>query len=95
MARESPGTRDAPGVYASLCRCPHPPCPIGPTGTSFQRVIPEDGEAAKAPGQVRRLIFCTGKVYYDLVKERSSQGLDEQVALTRLEQVCWILSGWD
>lgn len=39
---------------------------------------------------MRRLIFCTGKVYYDLVKERSSRGLEEQVALTRLEQVhCW------
>ncbi|XP_073649830.1 2-oxoglutarate dehydrogenase-like, mitochondrial isoform X3 [Tursiops truncatus] len=57
------------------------------SGTSFQRVIPEDGAAAQAPGQVRRLIFCTGKVYYDLVKERSSQGLDEQVAITRLEQI--------
>lgn len=56
-------------------------------GTSFQRVIPENGPAAQAPGQVRRLIFCTGKVYYDLVKERSSQGLDEHVAITRLEQV--------
>lgn len=61
--------------------------PCRSPGTSFQRVIPEDGAAAQAPGQVRRLIFCTGKVYYDLVKERSSQDLDEQVAITRLEQV--------
>uniref|UniRef100_A0A8C0TQE1 oxoglutarate dehydrogenase (succinyl-transferring) n=2 Tax=Canis lupus familiaris TaxID=9615 RepID=A0A8C0TQE1_CANLF len=57
------------------------------SGTSFQRVISEDGPAAQAPEQVRRLIFCTGKVYYDLVKERSSQGLEEQVAITRLEQI--------
>ncbi|XP_042764904.1 2-oxoglutarate dehydrogenase-like, mitochondrial [Panthera onca] len=57
------------------------------SGASFQRVIPEDGAAAQAPEQVRRLIFCTGKVYYDLVKERSSQGLEEQVAITRLEQI--------
>lgn len=63
------------------------PCPVGPPGASFQRVIPEDGAAAQTPEQVRRLIFCTGKVYYDLVKERSSQGLEEQVAITRLEQV--------
>ncbi|KAB1271491.1 2-oxoglutarate dehydrogenase-like; mitochondrial [Camelus dromedarius] len=61
--------------------------PCCPPGTSFQRVIPEDGAAAQAPEQVRRLIFCTGKVYYDLVKERSGQGLDEQVAITRLEQI--------
>ncbi|XP_037660653.1 2-oxoglutarate dehydrogenase-like, mitochondrial isoform X3 [Choloepus didactylus] len=59
------------------------------TGTSFQRVIPEGGAAARAPDQVQRLIFCTGKVYYDLLKERSSRGLEEQVAITRLEQVCW------
>ncbi|KAH0510246.1 2-oxoglutarate dehydrogenase-like, mitochondrial [Microtus ochrogaster] len=57
------------------------------SGTSFQRMIPEDGPAARSPGQVQRLIFCTGKVYYDLVKERSSQGLEEQVAITRLEQI--------
>lgn len=63
------------------------PYSVGPLGTSFQRVISEDGPAAQAPEQVRRLIFCTGKVYYDLVKERSSQGLEEQVAITRLEQV--------
>lgn len=62
--------------------------PVYPLGTSFQRMIPEDGPAARSPGQVQRLIFCTGKVYYDLVKERSSQGLEEQVAITRLEQVC-------
>uniref|UniRef100_A0A8C8ZCK1 2-oxoglutarate dehydrogenase-like, mitochondrial n=1 Tax=Prolemur simus TaxID=1328070 RepID=A0A8C8ZCK1_PROSS len=57
------------------------------SGTNFQRVIPEDGAAARAPEQVRRLVFCTGKVYYDLVRERSSQGLEEQVAITRLEQI--------
>lgn len=62
--------------------------PVHPLGTSFQRMIPEDGPAARSPGQVQRLIFCTGKVYYDLVKERGSQGLEEQVAITRLEQVC-------
>nr|KAF6294167.1 oxoglutarate dehydrogenase L [Pipistrellus kuhlii] len=57
------------------------------SGTSFQRVIPEDGAAAQTPERVRRLIFCTGKVYYDLVKERSTQCLEDQVAITRLEQI--------
>lgn len=61
---------------------------VHPSGTSFQRLMPEDGPAAHSPEQVQRLIFCTGKVYYDLVKERSSQGLEKQVAITRLEQVC-------
>jgi len=50
-------------------------------------VIPENGLAAHAPQEVKRVIFCTGKVYYDLVKERKNQDLEKQVAITRLEQV--------
>uniref|UniRef100_U3JW96 2-oxoglutarate dehydrogenase-like, mitochondrial n=1 Tax=Ficedula albicollis TaxID=59894 RepID=U3JW96_FICAL len=57
------------------------------SGTTFQRVIPENGPAAQAPHEVKRVIFCTGKVYYDLVKERKSQDLEKQVAITRLEQI--------
>ncbi|XP_027751725.1 2-oxoglutarate dehydrogenase-like, mitochondrial isoform X1 [Empidonax traillii] len=57
------------------------------TGTTFQRVIPENGPAAQAPHEVKRVIFCTGKVYYDLVKERKNQDLEKQVAITRLEQI--------
>ncbi|NXL68585.1 OGDHL protein, partial [Chordeiles acutipennis] len=57
------------------------------SGTTFQRVIPENGLAAHAPQEVRRVIFCTGKVYYDLVKERKNQDLEKQVAITRLEQI--------
>nr|XP_006112456.1 2-oxoglutarate dehydrogenase-like, mitochondrial [Pelodiscus sinensis] len=57
------------------------------SGTSFRRVIAEDGAAAKTPNEVKRVIFCTGKVYYDLIKERKSQDLEKQVAITRLEQI--------
>lgn len=81
------GCRPVPRILRPVWEPVPVPCPVGPLGTSFQRVIPEDGAAARTPGQVRRLIFCTGKVYYDLVKERSSQGLEGQVAITRLEQV--------
>lgn len=56
-------------------------------GSHFQRVIPEDGPAAERPEAVRRLIFCTGKVYYELTKERKKRGLDETVAISRMEQV--------
>ncbi|XP_044101675.1 2-oxoglutarate dehydrogenase, mitochondrial isoform X1 [Neovison vison] len=57
------------------------------SGTHFQRVIPEDGLAAKNPENVKRLLFCTGKVYYDLTRERKARGMEEQVAITRIEQL--------
>ena len=34
---------------------------MGP-GTSFRRVIPEEGVAAKNPDKVDRVMFCSGKV---------------------------------
>lgn len=50
-------------------------------------MIPEDGPAAQDPNNVKRLLFCTGKVYYDLTRERKARGMTEQVAITRIEQV--------
>lgn len=70
-----PGPERTPGCGDSLI------------GTHFQRVIPEDGLAAQNPANVRRLLFCTGKVYYDLTRERKARGMAEQVAITRIEQV--------
>ena len=49
----------------------------------FRNVI-DDGTAE--PDAVRRLILCTGKIYYDLLEERDEKGLDG-VALVRLEQL--------
>ncbi|XP_077311009.1 2-oxoglutarate dehydrogenase-like, mitochondrial isoform X2 [Lithobates pipiens] len=57
------------------------------TGTVFQRVIPESGAACHNRQDVRRVIFCTGKVYYELVKERHQKQLESQIAITRLEQI--------
>ncbi|XP_073542063.1 2-oxoglutarate dehydrogenase-like, mitochondrial isoform X1 [Phyllobates terribilis] len=57
------------------------------TGTVFRRAIPESGTACQYPQNVRRVIFCTGKVYYELVKERHQKQLESQVAITRLEQI--------
>ncbi|XP_060027585.1 2-oxoglutarate dehydrogenase complex component E1 isoform X4 [Erinaceus europaeus] len=57
------------------------------TGTHFQRVIPEDGPAAQRPDSVKRLLFCTGKVFYDLTRERKARSMEEQVAITRIEQL--------
>uniref|UniRef100_A0A8D3CI18 2-oxoglutarate dehydrogenase complex component E1 n=1 Tax=Scophthalmus maximus TaxID=52904 RepID=A0A8D3CI18_SCOMX len=56
-------------------------------GTHFQRLIPEAGLASQRPDEVKRLIFCTGKVYYELTKERKGRGLEGDVAIARIEQL--------
>jgi len=57
---------------------------MGP-GTRFRRVIPET-ESLAADEQVRRLVLCSGKVYYDLVQERRKREIDD-VAILRVEQM--------
>ncbi|XP_063379306.1 2-oxoglutarate dehydrogenase complex component E1 isoform X3 [Cydia fagiglandana] len=56
-------------------------------GTSFRRVIPEEGPASKNASGVKKLAFCTGRVYYDLIKERREKGLENDIAICRLEQI--------
>ncbi|CAG2112779.1 unnamed protein product, partial [Medioppia subpectinata] len=56
-------------------------------GTQFLPIIPDSGPAAKNAQNVRRLVFCTGKVYYELTKERTAKGRDNDVAITRIEQL--------
>ena len=57
---------------------------MGP-GTSFKRVIP-DTEEGVSGSSVKRLILCSGKVYYDLFEERRSRDI-KNIALVRLEQI--------
>jgi 2-oxoglutarate dehydrogenase E1 component len=54
------------------------------THGSFQTVIPEN-KTLKAD-KVKRVIACSGKVYYDLVKHREAKGADD-VAIIRVEQL--------
>ncbi|VDM40226.1 unnamed protein product [Toxocara canis] len=56
-------------------------------GTKFKRVLPEDGQAAETPDTVARLIFCSGKVYYDLLAVRKNLNLESKVAICRVEQI--------
>ncbi|CAG5112798.1 Oidioi.mRNA.OKI2018_I69.chr2.g6973.t2.cds [Oikopleura dioica] len=56
-------------------------------GTQYRRLIGEEGAASKNPDNVKRLIFCSGKVYYDLVKERAARGFENDIAIARVEQV--------
>jgi len=54
-------------------------------GSVFKFVIPETDELV-APEAVKRVVMCTGKVYYDLLEERRKRGIKD-VALVRLEQM--------
>ena len=54
------------------------------TKGSFQTVIPENKELRAE--RVRRVVACSGKVYYDLVKKREEKGVDDVVIL-RVEQL--------
>ncbi|HEV7156735.1 MAG TPA: 2-oxoglutarate dehydrogenase E1 component [Caulobacteraceae bacterium] len=61
-------------------------------GSSFHRVLPDDAQwkrhttVALAPdASIRRVILCSGKVYYDLLDEREARGAND-VYLLRLEQ---------
>jgi len=50
----------------------------------FQTIIPEN-KALKAD-KVKRVVVCSGKVYYDLAKKREENGRDD-VAILRVEQL--------
>ena len=54
------------------------------TKGGFQTVIPDSG-GLKAE-KVRRVVACSGKVYYDLAKKREEKAVDD-VAILRVEQL--------
>lgn len=57
------------------------------TSGGFQTVIPERDAAVVAKAdKVKRIIACSGKVYYDLVKKRAEKEVDD-VAIIRVEQL--------
>ena len=64
-------------------------CPIedfGP-GLRFKRTIAErDTNLIKNNRKVKKIVFCTGQVYYDLAKERASRK-DDQTAIITVEQI--------
>ncbi len=57
---------------------------MGP-GTAFHRVLYEDEQPAP-DGEIRRVVLCTGKVFYDLEAGRDEQGIKD-VTMLRLEQL--------
>jgi 2-oxoglutarate dehydrogenase E1 component len=54
-------------------------------GTCFQEILPDTKSFAN-PADVSRIIFCTGKVYYDLMAYRQEKGI-ENAAIIRIEQL--------
>ncbi len=54
-------------------------------GSSFKFVIPEIDELVPAE-TVKRVVLCSGKVFYDLLAERRERGVRD-VAIVRLEQI--------
>jgi len=62
-------------------------------GTTFHRILwddvqlhPNGGVTLVADEKIRRVVLCSGKVYYDLFEEREKRGLDD-IYLMRIEQL--------
>ncbi|WP_164659427.1 2-oxoglutarate dehydrogenase E1 component [Tropicibacter sp. Alg240-R139] len=61
------------------------------TGSSFHRVLWDDAQKGNSDTQlvaddkIKRVVMCSGKVYYDLLEERDARGIDD-VYILRIEQ---------
>ena len=61
-------------------------------GSTFHRVLRDDAERASdgirlaEDSKIRRVVLCSGKVYYDLYEEREKRGVDD-VLILRVEQL--------
>ncbi len=61
------------------------------TGSSFHRVLWDDAQKGNsdtklvADDKIKRVVMCSGKVYFDLLEERDARGIDD-VYLMRIEQ---------
>ncbi|SLN22995.1 2-oxoglutarate dehydrogenase E1 component [Roseisalinus antarcticus] len=60
-------------------------------GSSFHRVLWDDAQQGnsetelKPDDQIKRVVMCAGKVYYDLLEERDARGIDD-IYIMRFEQ---------
>ncbi len=61
------------------------------TGSSFHRVLWDDAQKGHSDTEllpddrIRRVVLCSGKVYFDLLEERDRRGIDD-IYLLRIEQ---------
>lgn len=56
-------------------------------GTRFLTLINDKDEKLVAPSKVRRVILCSGQVYYELEAKRQKEG-HHDVAIMRVESLC-------
>ncbi|KAG2723702.1 hypothetical protein I3843_02G159500 [Carya illinoinensis] len=56
-------------------------------GTRFKRLIKDQNDHSDLEEGIRRLVLCSGKVYYELDEERKKVG-GKDVAICRVEQLC-------
>jgi 2-oxoglutarate dehydrogenase E1 component len=73
----------------SLLRHPEAKSPFSmmTENTEFLRMIPDETVASEHPENVKKIIFCSGRVYYDLTKARRDRKLDGEIAIARVEQI--------
>ena len=64
----------------------HPRCVSSLDELAEGSFLPRARRPSSDPARVRRVVLCTGKVYYDLLKAREDARRDD-VALVRLEQL--------
>jgi 2-oxoglutarate dehydrogenase E1 component len=55
------------------------------TSGGFRPVIGDTSVAD--PKKVKRVVLCAGQVYYDLANARKERGMDEEIAVVRIEQL--------
>jgi 2-oxoglutarate dehydrogenase E1 component len=62
-------------------------------GTTFHRILYDDAQMLPdekiklvADDKIKRVVLCSGKVYYDLYEEREKRGIDD-IYLMRIEQL--------
>ncbi|XP_070687044.1 2-oxoadipate dehydrogenase complex component E1 [Pempheris klunzingeri] len=54
-------------------------------GTSFRPVL---GDTSVSAGSVQKVVLCSGKHYYALLKQRETSAANQNTALIRVEELC-------
>jgi 2-oxoglutarate dehydrogenase E1 component len=79
--------------WAGAFRVSSPPACSWRSATSFHRLLWDDAQFLPnekiklvPDNKIRRVVMCTGKVYFDLYEEREKRGIDD-IYLLRIEQL--------